>query len=59
MQLTVNPIDSNNIIGHKKENVKKLREIYDLDLIMKQDQNIKQGKSKIEVLKTYDDFLEN
>ena len=59
VQVTVNPIDSNNIIGHKKENVKKLKEIYDLDLIMKQDQNIKQGKSKIEVLKTYDDFLEN
>ena len=59
VQVTVNPIDSNNIIGHKKENVKKLKEIYDLDLIMKQDKNIKQGKSKIEVLKTYDDFLEN
>ena len=41
-----------------KENVLKLKEIYDVDLILKQDKNIKQGKSKIEVTKTYNDFLE-
>ena len=59
VKVTVNPIDSNNVIGHKKENVLKLKEIYDVDLIVKQDENIKQGKSKIDVIKTYNDFLEN
>ena len=58
VQVTVNPIDVNNVIGHKKENVQKLKDTYDVDLIIKQDQAIKQGKSKIEVLKTYNDFLE-
>ena len=58
VKVTVNPIDSNNVIGHKKENVQKLKEIYDVDLIIKTDENIKQGKSKIEVTKTYNDFLE-
>ena len=58
VEVTVNPIDANNVIGHKKENVLKLKEIYDVDLILKQDKNIKQGKSKIEVTKTYNDFLE-
>ena len=58
VQVTVNPIDSNNVIGHKKENIQKLKEIYDVDLIIKTDPNIKQGKSKIEVTKTYNDFLE-
>ena len=58
VEVTVNPIDSNNVIGHKKENVLKLKDIYDVDLILKQDENIKQGKSKIEITKTYNDFLE-
>lgn len=59
VQVTVNPIDSNNVIGHKKENVIKLKNTYDVDLILKQDENIKQGKSKIDIIKTYNDFLEN
>ena len=54
VEVTVNPIDSNNVIGHKKENVIKLKDFYDVDLILKQDKNIKQGKSKIEITKTYD-----
>ena len=59
VEVTVNPIDSNNVIGHKKENVTKLKEIYDVDLVLKQDETIKQGKSKIEITKTYGDFLED
>ena len=58
VEVTVNPIDSNNVIGHKKENIMKLKNTYDVDLILKQDENIKQGKSKIEITKTYNDFLE-
>ncbi|MCI8384615.1 MAG: radical SAM protein [Clostridia bacterium] len=58
VEVTVNPIDSNNVIGHKKENVLKLKETYDVDLILKQDETMKQGKSKIEITKTYHDFLE-
>ena len=59
VQVTVNPIDANNVIGHKKENVIKLKETYDVDLILKQDENIKQGKSKIDITKIYNDFLED
>lgn len=58
VEVTVNPIDANNVIGHKRENVLKLKDIYDVDLILKQDEAIKQGKSKIEIIKTYNDFLE-
>ena len=54
VEVTVNPIDINNVIGHKKENVIKLNELYNVDLIVKQDKNIKQGKSKIEVIQTYE-----
>ena len=58
VEVTVNPIDANNVIGHKKENVIKLKDTYDVDLILKQDEEIKQGKSKIEITKTYQDFLD-
>ena len=58
VQFTVNPLDVNNVIGHKKDNVLKLKEFYDVDLVLKQDSNIKQGKSKIDITKTYADFLE-
>lgn len=53
VEVSVNPIDANNVIGHKKENILKLKDIYDVDLILKQDSNIKQGKSKIEITKVY------
>ena len=56
--ITVNPIDVNNVVGHKRENIKNLKEIYDLELKVKADQNIKQGKSKIDILKIYNDFTE-
>lgn len=58
VEVTVNPTDVNNVIGHKKENIMKLKDLYEVDLIVKQDKRIKQGKSKIEVTKKYNDFLE-
>lgn len=53
VEVTVNPIDINNVIGHKRENVIKLKDTYEVDLIVKQDKEIKQGKSKIEITKKY------
>ena len=57
VEVTVNPIDADNVIGHKKENVTKLKDVYDVDLILNQSKDIKQGKSKIEIVKVYNDFL--
>ncbi len=54
VEVTVSPIDANNVIGHKKENVQKLKDTYDVDLILKQDETMKQGKSKVEITRTYD-----
>ncbi len=58
VEVTVNPIDANNVIGHKKENILKLKNMYDVDLVLQQDETVKQGKSKIEITKVYHDFLE-
>lgn len=56
--VTVNPADVNNVIGQRKDNINNLREVYDVDLIVRADEKIKQGKSKIEITKIYKDFSE-
>ena len=45
-------------LGHKKENVLKLKELYDVDVVVKPDENIKKGKFEIKIDKTYEDILE-
>lgn len=56
--VTVNPADVNNVIGQRKDNINILRDVYDVNLIVKADEKIKQGKSKIEITKIYEDFSE-
>ena len=53
VEVTINPIDVNNVVGHKKENIKKLKDTYDVDLKIKQDKKMRQGKSKILVTQTF------
>jgi len=58
VEVTVNPIDVNNVVGHKRENALKLKDTYDVILKVKQDKNIKQGKSQIKITQVYTDFYE-
>ena len=58
VEIKANPEDINNIIGHKKENIEKLKELYDVEVILKPDETIKNGKFEMKVEKTYDDILE-
>ena len=53
VEVTVNPEDTNNVIGYKQENINKLKEVYDVDLIVTSDKNMKIGKSKIEITKEF------
>lgn len=55
VKIKVNPIDINNVIGHKKENANKLKELYDVDIKVEGNESIKIGKSELEVLQTYAD----
>ena len=57
VEIRANPDDINNIIGHKKENIINLKNTYEVDVIIKPDENIKNGKFEISVEKTYDDIL--
>lgn len=57
IKILANPTNINNIIGHKKDNVIKLKETYDLDVVVEEKKDIKPGKFEIEILKTYEDLL--
>ena len=59
VEIKVNPEDVNNVIGHKRENLNKLADTYDVQLKVTSDEKIKQGKSEMYILKTYSDFLED
>ena len=54
VKIIANSENINNIIGHKKENVLKLKEIYNVDVVVEAKENIKPGKFKMEILKTYE-----
>ena len=58
ISIKVNPENKNNNFGHKKENIKKLKDLYDVDTKIIQSKEIKPGKFEIEILKTYTDFLD-
>ena len=58
IEIKTNPENVNNVVGHKKENIKKLKELYDLDVKIKQVKTIRPGKFEINILKTYKDFLD-
>ena len=58
VKIKVNFIDMNNAIGHKKANIKKIKEIYDVDIIVEADNNIKPGKSELTIVQTYDEYME-
>lgn len=57
-QIEVNPANVNNVVGHKRSNIEKLKETYDMELKVKQNKEIKPGKFNLSILKTYKDFLD-
>lgn len=59
VEVRVNPQDENSVIGHKKENINKLKELYEVEVKVTKDENIKIGKSEITILETFTDFKED
>ena len=52
MEIEANSKKINNIVGHKKENLEKLKDTYALIATAKENNEIKEGKFKINVLET-------
>ncbi len=58
VKLKVNFVNINNAVGHKKSNIKKIKETYDVDVIVEADNKIKVGKSELIIIETYDEYME-
>ena len=58
VKIKVNFADMNNVIGHKRANIKKIKDTYDVDVIVEADKTIKEGKSELIILQTYDEYME-
>ena len=54
VKIIANDINVNNIIGHGKENMLKLKEIYNVDIVIEKNDKIKPGRFKIEILELYE-----
>ena len=54
VKIKANDINVNNIIGHKRENILKLKEIYDVDVVIERNDEIKPGKFALEILELYE-----
>ena len=58
MQKIVNFADLNNVVGHKKSNIKKIKETYDVEVVVEADSKVKKGKLELIILQTYDEYKE-
>lgn len=54
VKIIINPEDVNNCVGHKKENIEKLKTIYNVEAQIVQDEKIKKGRFKLEILEIYE-----
>lgn len=54
VKIIANELNVNNIIGHKKENIIKLKDTYDVDVTIERNDKIKPGKFKMEILESYE-----
>lgn len=52
VEIEANPKDVNNIIGHKKENINNFKDTYAVIITVKNNEKIKPGKFKVNVLET-------
>ncbi len=59
VEIIVNPQNVNNVVGHKRENIDKLKEMYDVDVVVKQDIKYSADKIDVFITKEYKDFIDD
>ena len=59
VEIITHPQNVNNVVGYKRENILKLKEFYDVDAKITQDEKCPLEKFDVKILKTYSDFLED
>lgn len=58
VEVTVNPQNINNVVGYKKANIQRLKEMYDVDVVVKQDIKYPAQKIDVKVTRRFKDFID-
>lgn len=56
VEIRINPQDVNNVVGYKRENINKLKEMYNVDVSIIQDIKCPAGKIDVSVVEKFKDF---
>ena len=59
VEVLVHPQNVNNVVGYKRENINKLKEMYDVDVVVKQDIKHSENKIDVRISKKYKDFIDD
>ena len=59
IEIIVNPQNVNNVVGYKRENIEKIKEVYDIDVVIKQDIKYKLNKIDVLISKLHKDFIDD
>ena len=59
IEVTVNPQIVNNVVGYKRENIDKIKEMYDIDVVVKQDPKLSPTKINVKASKKYKEFIDD
>lgn len=59
VEIRVNPQDINNVVGYKRENLNKLKEKYDIEIKLEQDEDVTPGKIEVKPSKKYKEFKDD
>ena len=58
VEIKVNPQNVSNVVGFKKQNILKLKDTYDVDVVIKQDEKCQLEKIDVIITKKYQDFID-
>lgn len=59
VEIEVNSSDIDNIKGLENKNLVQLKDVYDVELPVSENDKLESGNYKMKILKTYTDFLED
>ena len=58
VEIKTNPQNVSNVVGFKKQNISKLKDTYDVDVLIKMDEKCPPSKIDVTVTKKYQDFID-
>ena len=59
VEIEVNNLDVDNVKGAENKNLEQLKDVYDVELHVSENNKLAKGNYKMKILKTYTDFLED